>query len=123
MTVCAGKDGTWRCDGETLIEGNYCHRMVQISDDSGSKSSIRIGWVRGQDLHVNVNVMVCAWKGMCGRFPARISQNDGMLRPTIVATNCWSAFITKRHIAMSPKSRESEVLLMMMVAEGGSTVV
>ena len=59
---------------------------------------------------------------MCGRFPARISQNDGMLRPTIVATNCWSAFITKRHIAMSPKSRESEVLLMVMVAEGGSTV-
>ena len=44
--------GSWCLDGETLIEGIYCNRMVQIGDDRGSKSSIRIGWVRRQDLQV-----------------------------------------------------------------------
>ena len=33
-----------------LIEGIWCDRMVQSGDDRGSKTLIRIGWVRLQDL-------------------------------------------------------------------------
>ena len=35
-----------------LIEGIWCDRMVQSGDDCGSKTLIRIGWVRHQDLQV-----------------------------------------------------------------------
>ena len=35
-----------------LIEGIWCDRMVQSGDDRGSKTLIRIGWVRHQDLQV-----------------------------------------------------------------------
>ena len=41
--------GDWArvgAEGSTLIEGIWCTRMVQIGDDRGSKTLIRIGWVR-----------------------------------------------------------------------------
>ena len=47
--------GDWArvgAEGSTLIEGIWCTRMVQIGDDRGSKTLIRIGWVCHQDLQV-----------------------------------------------------------------------
>ena len=35
-----------------LIEGIWCDRMVQSGDDRGSKTLIRIGWVRRADLRI-----------------------------------------------------------------------
>ena len=47
--------GDWHRVGaerSVLIEGIWCDRMVQSGDDRGSKTLIRIGWVRHQDLQV-----------------------------------------------------------------------
>ena len=84
MAVFAGNQGTWRRDGETLVEGIFCQRMVQISGDSGSKSSIRIGWVRGQDLQVNVIKQFNGPPGdplSCMEDLVRPSNEDGSRHP------------------------------------------